>query len=134
MQRCRTVSDVYSFTVPAGSGAIWLASLSAVPQEAEPSSLDRRRLGVAVKRIVLREAELCTEIGHGHTSLREGFHDDESGHRWTDGLGRLPEELLRPFAGDVTVEVHLIKPSLRYPLPAPVGAPARIHRVLAARG
>ncbi len=83
---------------------------------------------------MLREAGLHTAIGHGHSSLREGFHDDESGHRWTDGMARLPDELLRPFAGDVTVEVHLIKPSLRYPLPAPVGAPARVRRPLAARG
>jgi hypothetical protein len=55
----------------------------------EPSSQDRRRLGAALKAIVLRGAGLCTEIGHGHASLRDGFHDDEGGHRWTDGLARM---------------------------------------------
>jgi hypothetical protein len=92
----------------------------------EAGSPDRRRLGVALKGIVLRGAGLCTEIGHGHSSLRQGFHDDEGGHRWTDGVARLPDELLSPFAGEVTLEVQLIKPGLRYPLaaPAPTAAPA----------
>jgi Hint domain-containing protein len=122
--------DVYSFRVPAGSGAIWLASRSAVPAEAEASSQNRRRLGVAVERIVLREDELRIEVGYAHASLREGFHDDEAGYRWTDGMARLPQELLRPFWGEVTVELHLVRPGLRYALdaPAPDAAPAEARR------
>jgi hypothetical protein len=108
--------EVYSFAIPAGSGAMWLASRSAVPAEVEAASQDRRRLGVLVKRIMLREDDLRTEIGHAHSSLRDGFHEDEKGQRWTDGMARLPDELLRPFTGEVTVELHLIKPGLRYPL------------------
>src|SRR5205823_8771948 len=81
--------EVYSFTIPARSGAIWLASRSAVPAETEASSQDRRRLGVSVKQIALREAGLRTAIGHAHPGLREGFHADEGGHRWTDGMARL---------------------------------------------
>jgi hypothetical protein len=107
---------VYRFTIAAGSGSIWLASRSVVPAEVEAASQDRRRLGLPVRRIVLRERGLRTAIGYRHASLREGFHDDESGLRWTDGMARLPKELLRPFAGDVTLEVHLLKPCLRYPL------------------
>jgi hypothetical protein len=127
--------NFYSFAIPAGSGAIWLASRSAVPAEVEAASPDRRRLGVLVERIVLREDELRTEIGYGHASLRQGFHDRESGYRWTDGMARLPDELLRPFAGEVTIEVHLIKPGLRYPLvaPAPAAVPARLRKSPAAR-
>jgi len=118
--RAQAVEEgVYSFTIPAGSRAIWLASRSAVPAEVEASSQDRRRLGVLVERIVLREDDLRTEIGHGHAILREGFHENEGAHRWTDGMARLPEELLRPYASDVTVEVHLIKPRLRYRLDPP---------------
>ena len=130
---------VYRFAIPADSGAIWLASRSAVPAEVAAASNDRRRLGVALKRIVLREAELCTTIGSGHASLREGFHDDEGGHRWTDGMARLPDEVLRPFAGDATLEIHLSKQSLRYPLatrapaPDPAAAPARPRRRRTAR-
>jgi hypothetical protein len=120
---------VYRFTVPAGSGAVWLASRSAVPAEAEPASQDRRRLGVALERIVLTEADLRTEIGYGHALLREGFHDSESGYRWTDGMARVPGELLCPFVDDVTVELHLVRPSLRYPLaaPAPEASPAPLR-------
>jgi hypothetical protein len=110
---------VYRFTVPAGNRAVWLASRSTVPAEATAAGRDLRRLGVPVERIVLRDAWLCTEIGHGYPGLHDGFHEDEGGHRWTDGLARLPEELLRPFAGDVAVEVHLIAPGLRYPQDAP---------------
>ncbi len=121
-----TGGDVCSFTIPAGSATVWLASRSAIPAEGEASSPDRRRLGVSVERIVLRELGLCAAIEHAHPSLREGFHDDESGHRWTDGMAHLPEELLRPFAGDVTVEVHLLKAGFRYPLVPP--APARATR------
>jgi hypothetical protein len=108
--------EVYSFAIPAGSGAIWLASRSAVPAEVEAASRDRRRLGIPVNRIVLRDDDLRTEIGHARSSLRDGFHEDEKGQRWTDGMARLPDELLRPFTGEVTVELHLIKPGLRYPL------------------
>ena len=114
--------ELYRFMVPAGSRAVWLASRSAVPHEVEPGSPDRRRLGVLIRRIVLCEDDLRIEIGHGHPSLRDGFHDDEGEQRWTDGLARLPEELLRPFIGDVEVEVHLISPGLRYPL-APSATP-----------
>ncbi len=121
--RAQAVADeVYSFTIHSGSRAIWLASRSAIPAEVEVSSQDRRRLGVAIERIVLAEADLRIEIGYGHPNLLEGFHNDESGYRWTDGMARLPEELLRSFAADVTVEVHLIRPGLRYPLAAPVQA------------
>ena len=100
------------------------------PARGRALSLDRRRLGVAVKRIVLAEADLRLEIGYGHPSLREGFHYYESGYRWTNGMARLPDELLRSFVDDVTVEVHLIRADLRYPLavPAPEAAPARIRR------
>jgi len=102
-----------SFTIPAESRTLWLTSRSAVPAEVEAASPDRRRLGVPLTRIVLRDDDLRIEIGHGHAGLGEGFHKNESSHRWTGGLARLPEELLRPFAGDLTVEVHLINPGLR---------------------
>jgi hypothetical protein len=56
------------------------------------------------------------------TTLREGLHEDEGAHRWTDGLARLPEELLRPFDGAVTLEVQLITTELRYRLDPRAGA------------
>jgi len=74
---------------------------------------------VPVERVVLSDANLSIEAWHGHAALCDGFHDDEPTHRWTDGRARLPEAWLRPFSGDVTVELHLFPSELRYPLPAP---------------
>jgi len=118
--RAQSVSNqVYAFTIPTVSGPICLASRSVVPAEIEYSSQDERRLGVPVRRIVVGEAALRTEIGCGHSCLHEGFHESEGGHRWTDGMARLPEELLHPSAGEIIIEVHLAEASLRYPLGLP---------------
>ena len=102
------------FAVPAGAGTVWLASLSAVPAEVVPNSRDIRRLGVPIERLVLRDADLTIEAGHGHPGLRDGFHDDEATHRWTDGMARLPDALLRAFAGAFELEVRLVATGLRY--------------------
>jgi hypothetical protein len=50
-----------------------------------------------------------------HPGLCEGFHEDEGPGRWTDGMGLLPEALLFPFAGALTIEVHRLAVQLRYP-------------------
>ena len=108
---------LYRFEIPAGTGTAWLASRSAIPAQVEAGSRDRRRLGVPVARLALYGAALSIEMWHGHAALGEGFYHDERSHRWTDGLGRLPEILLRPFAEDCTLEVHLIPTKLRYHSP-----------------
>ncbi len=118
----RVGACVYRFIIPAGTGALAIASRSAVPAEMDAASQDRRRLGVGVERIVLGGAGLRIEIGPNCPALREGFHHDEGAHRWTDGMARLPDELLRPFAGAVTLEVQLITTELRYRLEPPAGA------------
>jgi hypothetical protein len=46
--------------------------------------------------------------------LTDGFHDDEAAHRWTDGLARLPEALLLPFAGEITAEIAIVPNGLAY--------------------
>jgi Hint domain len=97
-------SGSYRFAIPAGSTAVWLASRNAVPAETQAGSRDGRRLGVAVERITLGDGDLSIEAWHGHAGLSDGFHHDEATHRWTDGLARLPEALLRPFAGEIALE------------------------------
>jgi hypothetical protein len=113
------VSRRYRFDIPAGSVAISLASRCTVPAEVEAGSLDHRRLGVAVERIALRDADLAIETWHNHAALREGFHEDEGSHRWTDGLAPLPEAWLRPFAGAFILEVDLAVSELGYRLSPP---------------
>jgi hypothetical protein len=117
-------AGIYRFEIPAGNREIWLVSRSGVPAEAEGTSQDRRTLGIPVKRLVLRNADLRTEIGHAYPGLREGFYEGESHHRWTNGAARLPNELLRPYTGDMTIEVHLALASLRYALAPSVHAAA----------
>jgi len=109
---------VHRFDIPAGSTAVWLVSRSMVPAEAEAASRDIRRLGVAIERLVLCDGDLSIEAWHGHPGLDDGFHADEATHRWTDGLGRLPAALLRPFAGAFALELHLAPSLLAYGVPA----------------
>ncbi len=109
---------IYRFTIPASSVEVLIASRSTVPAEIAAASRDVRRLGVPVDRIVLADADLSIEAWHGHTELCDGFHADEPAHRWTNGLARIPDSLLRHFAGPLTLEVHLVPNSLGYRLPA----------------
>jgi hypothetical protein len=105
----------YIFNVDGQVEEVWLASRCGVPAELELLSTDRRRLGVCIDHLVLRDEHLRIEVSHSHRSLSEGFHEPEDGvRRWTNGMGRLPERLLRPFIAGFTVEVHCLPPMPRY--------------------
>jgi len=109
----------YRFTVPAGSRRLWVASRSTVPAEIDAAARDIRRLGLAIDRIMLHDDDLRIEIGHGHPGLCDGFHADEDGHRWTDGMARLPEVLIRPLSGKFMLELRLASCELAYLIPPP---------------
>jgi hypothetical protein len=85
---------------------------------------DWRRLGIPFERLVLCDSSLRIEIEHDFAGLRDGFHEDEGCHRWTDGLARLPDALLSHFAGEVTLGVHHIESALRYRVVSPDSARA----------
>ena len=90
-----------------------------MPAEIDAGSLDIRRLGVAVERLVLHDANLWVEVAHDDAGLTDGFHQDEHSHRWTNGLAGVPEALVRPFSGAFALEVHLATAcSLGYRPPA----------------
>lgn len=112
-------NQVYSFPVPHGACSVRLVSRSVVPAETHPSSLDPRRLGVPVKRVVLRGGDLRIEIGADCAALSDGFHQPERSHRWTDGGGAIPPRLLACFAGDFALEVQIGRIGLHYPSDAP---------------
>jgi ELWxxDGT repeat protein len=115
---CSVVGGVYRFEVPSGAAAVSLASRSTVPAEVVPESRDIRRLGVPVEELVLQDDNLWIQAAHGHAALCAGFHADEDSHRWTDGMARVPDSLLRPFAGPFTLEVRLVPSGLGYWIPA----------------
>jgi len=123
-------NGLHRFAIPAGSRAVWLASRCTVPAEVDAGSQDRRPLGVSLDRIVLHDNTICITIKHDFAGLCDGFHPDEGCHRWTEGMARLPEELLHPFTGDFTIDLHLIPNDLSYCVQKPRLAVARVARSL----
>lgn len=115
-----SMNSRHTFHVDGPAEELWLASRCGVPAELELLSTDRRCLGVCVERLVLRDKDLRIEVSHSHPSLCEGFHEAQEGAwRWTDGVGRVPERLLRPFIGGFTVEAHCLPPMPRYRVEPP---------------
>ena len=126
--------DVYRFEIPTGARTVWLASRNAVPAEVLLESRDIRRLGLPVERIRMFDADMSIEAWHSQAALSEGFHEDEETHRWTDGLGRIPDKWIGNFAGAFTLELLLFPSELRYRVPpaipelAEVAARAGLNR------
>lgn len=98
----------YVFVLPAGVLGVRLASRATAPADLTPWIDDRRRLGVAVSRIVLRTGSDFNEMPVDHPALGRGWHAVEthgrSMWRWTDGAAALPIG-----SGDsaITLEVHV---------------------------
>jgi hypothetical protein len=107
---------VYHFALERLPGEIWLASRCTVPAETDTTATDRRRLGVSVRRITVRDSETTVDVLPVSAQLCDGFHESEGGHRWTDGMARLPRQLLDAFDASLTIDVAILQPELRYPM------------------
>ena len=79
-----------------------------------PGSTDRRRLGVCLRRITLRDADLTLDLVPEHHLLRDGFHEAEGEHRWTAGIARLPASVMDLFAGQLDIEIAVWPSQVRY--------------------
>jgi hypothetical protein len=101
-------SDRVIFVLPRDAGEVRLVSRAQSPTEARPWLEDRRRLGVRVKRIVLRSEEELREVPVDRPDLTRGWwaaeRDGQAMCRWTDGEAVLPLPALR---GIVVLEIHL---------------------------
>ncbi len=101
-------SDLVIFDLPRGAPEVRLLSRAQSPTEARPWLEDRRRLGVRVKRIVLRGADNLHEVPVDHPDLTQGWwaveRDGQVMSRWTDGNAVLP---LPAMSGNVMLEIHL---------------------------
>jgi hypothetical protein len=101
-------SDRVVFVLPRGAREVRLLSRAQSPTKARPWLEDRRRLGVRVKRIVLRSADELREVPVDHPDLTRGWwaveRDGQIMSRWTDGQAVLP---LPPMHGIVMLEIHL---------------------------
>jgi hypothetical protein len=102
-------SDLVIFNLPRGANEIRLRSRAQSPTEARPWLDDRRKLGVQVKRIVLRGANDLREVPMDHPDLTKGWWDIERDgqvmSRWTNGDAVVP---LPKMGGSVMLEVHLV--------------------------
>jgi hypothetical protein len=111
----RTAKPIYAdsnliiFNLPRGANEIRLRSRAQSPTEARPWLDDRRKLGVRVKRIVLRGTNDLREVPMDHPDLTEGWwdieHDGQVMSRWTNGDAAVP---LPAMDGQVMLEVHLV--------------------------
>jgi Hint domain len=120
-------SDRVVFVLPRGVPEVRLLSSAQSPTEARPWLEDRRRLGVRVKRIVLRGADETCEVPVDHPDLTRGWwaieRDGQMMSRWTDGEAVLP---LPAMSGHVMLEIYLAG-SMTYAVDAaPEAAPARL--------
>jgi hypothetical protein len=101
-------SDRVIFVLPRGAREVRLVSRAQVPTEASPWLREERRLGVRIKRIVLRGAEEVREVPIDHPELTQGWwaveQDGPMMSRWTDGEAVLP---LPPMHGHIVLEIHL---------------------------
>ena len=122
----RTIKPVFSdsdraiFVLPRGAREVRLVSRAQSPTEARPWLEDRRRLGVRVKRIVLRGADETREVPVDHPDLTQGWwaveRDGQTMSRWTDGEAVLSLPAMR---GMVMLELHLAGSMIYAVHPAP---------------
>ncbi|HXE49403.1 MAG TPA: Hint domain-containing protein, partial [Ramlibacter sp.] len=129
-----TGEGVYRFELPSAPATLVIGSRSATPADMDAQALDGRRLGVSLTRAVLRSRGAQVEIGHDHPLLVEGFHADEAGHRWTNGMGTIPSQLLGALAGPVQVEIHIGALATKYPNPIEAHASATAQGSGVSRG
>ena len=94
----------HMFHVPRGARPTRLLSRAAVPAEAVgPFVDDRRRLGIAVEKLVLWTGLREQVLPAGGLAMN-GWHGSEDGIRWTDGNAGLD----LPRAGDETfLDIHV---------------------------
>jgi hypothetical protein len=107
---------IYRFRLERPSKRLAIVSRSAVPMRMGINH-DTRRLGVAVRSIVVRGAEAQFDIGYDSSWLTDGFHDPELGpkHRWTTGSAPFPRQCQRLFDGPLEIAISVVC-TAKYPL------------------
>jgi hypothetical protein len=96
------------FQVAGRPDSVRVVSRSAAPDELGVAR-DPRRLGVALRRIVLWRGANVTIVEADDPALTDGFHPFEPGNgfRWTDGDARLPDAAVARFDGCGEIELHV---------------------------
>jgi len=104
------------FALPNRPDSVRLVSRAAAPAELGLAR-DNRVLGVALRRIALRQDTRFRVIEAADATLTEGFYPFEIAGdlRWTNGDAVLPEALFEGFNGPMELVLHL-GGSTQYPL------------------
>ena len=97
------------FLLPESTADATLITRFGSPADTAPYLNDHRRLGIAIRRVLLRTGTEERVIPADHPSLTQGWHPVEqdaigSAWRWTDGCAHLP---VGPLAGPTILELHL---------------------------
>jgi hypothetical protein len=111
---------VWRFRLRGPVADLRIASRSAIPSMIGIEQ-DQRRLGVAVRRIVLAQpGQRRRVVNWDDARLTDGFHAPEPAERqrWTDGEAALPPSLLPHLREGAIIELHVCG-QLPYPLAAP---------------
>jgi len=99
------------FVVPRASREIRLRSRIGYPTGRTPWTDDRRGLGLAVSRLLVRGGDVVREFPVDHPALGHGWHDVENDGstmwRWTNGDAVLPSAVFDDVEGPVLLELQL---------------------------
>jgi hypothetical protein len=114
----------FSLAVPPAN-LLHLRSRSAVPSLIGQNRHDHRRLGVAIRQIILSAPGVMTTFDHDSPLfVTGGCHRPEGGHAWTDGNLILPAAIFGHLGNAFLLLVHTRQHAMRYPLTSPVAKAA----------
>jgi hypothetical protein len=104
------------FPVPCERASVRIVSRGAVLAELGLAR-DPRMLGVAVRRIAVRDGTRFRVMESGDALLADGFHafEPSNGLRWTDGYAAVPQALFDGFDGPSELVLH-VGGTTHYPL------------------
>lgn len=98
----------YVFALPAGATSVRMLSRATVPSYLTAYQDDWRHLGVAIRRIVVRNDGGVTDLPPDHPGFARGWHaverDDATMWRWMNGDAVVP---MPEAHGPTLVEVHV---------------------------
>jgi hypothetical protein len=112
--------NAYICRLAAVPSVLRIVSRAAVPAEFGLAR-DPRVLGVAVRRLVVRQGPEFSATEASDARLTDGFHafEPDNGFRWTDGDAAIPTELFAGFTGPLDLILH-IGGTVRYLADSPV--------------
>jgi hypothetical protein len=108
-------NGAHIFRLPCHPNSVVIVSRAGVPAELG-FARDPRRLGVALRRVTIRQGAKFMLVDADDERLTAGFHAYEPAEtiRWTDGSAELPIEAFARFDAGAEVAVHL-GGATRYP-------------------